>query len=154
MLYVAYGSNLSRKEMRRKCPHARMVCVATRDSVGGEIDIQGKKGDKVWGVVYQIDEMELAAWIKMRDLIPGVGASPVSEADTRELNPFRVHAKNGRNYGRRRSLSRFVRFRTATKAEARRSNPRNRRFRTFRLRNVFASARMWRAEYRLPPRGC
>ena len=71
MLYFAYGSNLDPQELRRKCPHARMICVAalrehtfdfwvaSRDSVGGEMDIHGKKGAKVWGVVYQIDELEL-----------------------------------------------------------------------------------------------
>ncbi len=61
MLYFAYGSNLDPQEMRRKCPHARMICVAalrehtfdfwvaSRDSIGGEMDIHGKKGAKSLG---------------------------------------------------------------------------------------------------------
>jgi gamma-glutamylcyclotransferase len=83
MLYFGYGSNLNWKEMRRKCPHARMVCVATlrehtfnfwvtsRDSVGGEMDIQGKKGQKVWGVVYQIDELEIGRLDQGESFDPG-----------------------------------------------------------------------------------
>jgi gamma-glutamylcyclotransferase (GGCT)/AIG2-like uncharacterized protein YtfP len=83
MLYFAFGSNLSWKEMRRKCPHARMACLATlrehtfnfwvtsRDSVGGEMDIQGKKGQKVWGVVYHIDELEVGRLDQGEGFDPG-----------------------------------------------------------------------------------
>lgn len=71
MLYFAYGSNMNFKQMRERCPSARFVCTARLDDFelaftwysqsrkSGVADIVEKKGEQVWGVVYQIDELDL-----------------------------------------------------------------------------------------------
>jgi gamma-glutamylcyclotransferase (GGCT)/AIG2-like uncharacterized protein YtfP len=70
-LYFAYGSNLSFQQIRERCPSARFVCTARLDDFdlaftryserrkSGVADIVEKKGEQVWGVVYQIDELDL-----------------------------------------------------------------------------------------------
>ena len=49
-----------------------------RDSAGGKMDIQGKKGEKIWGVVYHIEELEIGL------LDQGEGFDPGSPRETYE----------------------------------------------------------------------
>ena len=70
MLYFAYGSNLDFAQMRGRCPSARFVCVANlpnhrldfrRKSTTrgcGVADIVAQPGQEVWGVVYEIAEID------------------------------------------------------------------------------------------------
>lgn len=70
MLYFAYGSNMDWDQMRERCPSAQFVGKAllrdhklafTRKSVErgcGVADIVPEKGQKVWGVVYEISERD------------------------------------------------------------------------------------------------
>ena len=71
MLYFAYGSNLDWNQMRERCPSAKFVCMAkladhalafTRRSETrrcGVADAVPKRGAHVWGVVYQIEEIDM-----------------------------------------------------------------------------------------------
>jgi gamma-glutamylcyclotransferase len=71
MLYFAYGSNMDWDQMRERCPSARFVGVAllpdyelafTRKSVKrgcGVADAVPKRGSAVWGVVYEIGDLDL-----------------------------------------------------------------------------------------------
>jgi gamma-glutamylcyclotransferase len=71
--YFAYGSNMAPTVMARLCPGHRCLGVArldgyrlafTRRSVrtgSGVADIVAAPGSTVWGVVYEIDEEDLAA---------------------------------------------------------------------------------------------
>ena len=70
MLYFAYGSMMNFGEMRQRCPSAQFVAVArlpdhalqfTRRSINrgcGVADAVPQKGKDVWGVVYDIPEIE------------------------------------------------------------------------------------------------
>jgi gamma-glutamylcyclotransferase len=71
MLYFAYGSNLNWQQMQGRCPSARFVGVAlfadhklafTRESVNrgcGVADAVRERGWKIWGVVYEIDDLDV-----------------------------------------------------------------------------------------------
>ena len=73
MKYFAYGSNMSREELRSRCPNAEFVTIArlpdhrldftrySRRRQGGVADIVPSSGDEVWGVVYDIPSDELPA---------------------------------------------------------------------------------------------
>ena len=68
MYYFAYASNMSRKQMAERCPDAKPKIVATlpnykivftgysRIHKGAVATINGSKGDKVLGAVYEITE--------------------------------------------------------------------------------------------------
>jgi gamma-glutamylcyclotransferase len=68
MYYFAYASNMSRKQMAERCPDAKAKIVATlpnykivftgysRICKGAVATINGSKGDKVLGAVYEITE--------------------------------------------------------------------------------------------------
>src|ERR1035437_3658265 len=70
MLYFAYGSNLDWGQMRERCPSSRFVGIAllrdhklefTRKSVKrgcGVADAVAKDGSRVWGVVYEIADLD------------------------------------------------------------------------------------------------
>lgn len=70
MLYFAYGSNMERVQMKRRCPKARFVAAAVlpdhelvfsgtpRMWGGGIADIRRVPGKKVEGVVWEIGEAE------------------------------------------------------------------------------------------------
>lgn len=74
MRYFAYGSNMLLDQMRGRCPSAAFVCIATladyrlaftRTAKGnwkgyGVADVVRATGEKVWGVVLQIDESDVA----------------------------------------------------------------------------------------------
>jgi gamma-glutamylcyclotransferase len=77
MLYFTYGSNMNLQQMQERCPSARFVSVAlltdhklafTRKSIKrdcGVSDVVSERGRKVWGVVYEISDLDLGkldAW--------------------------------------------------------------------------------------------
>jgi len=71
MLYYAYGSNMDWNQMRRRCPSARFVGIAllqdhklefTRKSQQrgcGVADVVPITGQNVWGVVYEISDLDV-----------------------------------------------------------------------------------------------
>ena len=83
MLYFAYGSNLDYSQMKNRCPSARFVGKAilkeydfdfTRMSTNrgcGVMDIVKADGEKVWGVVHQIDELEVGRLDQSEGYAPG-----------------------------------------------------------------------------------
>lgn len=70
--YFAYGSNLSVRQMKRRCPHAEVVGIGkisnysfaitgfSRRWNGGVATIIPAKNQVVWGVVYALDDHCLA----------------------------------------------------------------------------------------------
>ena len=74
MLYFAYGSNMDRAQMQERCRSARFVCTAKleghrlvfprksrhRKRKCGVASVERSDGSDVWGVVYQIDELDIA----------------------------------------------------------------------------------------------
>ena len=83
MLYYAYGSNLDYSQMKNRCPSAQFVGMAllkgydfdfTRKSTTrgcGVMDIVKVEGEQVWGVVYQIDELDLGKLDQSEGYAPG-----------------------------------------------------------------------------------
>jgi cation transport regulator ChaC len=67
MLYFAYGANLSRAAMRRRCPGARAVGPALLEGYRFFIGIDGwgsvkpGTGDRVHGVVWRLTPRDIAA---------------------------------------------------------------------------------------------
>lgn len=71
MLYFAYGSNMNWNQMKNRCPSAKFTGVAklpghrlafTRKSVNrgcGVADAVGEAGRDVWGVVFEISELDV-----------------------------------------------------------------------------------------------
>ena len=72
MLYFAYGSNLHRKQMRKRCKNSRFIsCHILKNyqlvfrGEYGAADVQKKKGSSVLGAIYDInkaDEKKLDAY--------------------------------------------------------------------------------------------
>ena len=110
MLYFAYGSNMDWCQMLYRCPSAMFLDVAllpdhelkfTRESKNrgcGVADACADKDSKVWGVVYQIDEKDVANLDANERYRPG---RPKSEnayqresrhvfVDGNKKNPFKV----------------------------------------------------------------
>lgn len=71
MLYFAYGSNMNWNQMRERCPSSRFEGIAvlrdhklafTRESVNrgcGVADVIAQDGAQVWGVVYEIADLDV-----------------------------------------------------------------------------------------------
>ena len=71
MYYFAYGSNLSQKQMRQRCPESKPKLVAilpnyklvftdwSRQWRGGVATIKRFSGEKVLGAIYEITESDL-----------------------------------------------------------------------------------------------
>jgi gamma-glutamylcyclotransferase len=69
--YFAYGSNLNWRQMQRRCPSSRFICVArlpdyrfgiTRHSRlrnCGTANVVAAKGQDVWGAVYEVCDEDL-----------------------------------------------------------------------------------------------
>jgi gamma-glutamylcyclotransferase (GGCT)/AIG2-like uncharacterized protein YtfP len=72
MYYFAYGSNMNWPQMQRRCPSARFICIGrlpdyrfgiTRHSRlrdCGTANVIPAPGREVWGVVYEVDDRDLA----------------------------------------------------------------------------------------------
>ena len=65
MLYFAYGSNLNRKQMKKRCKDSRFIkkiilknYVLTFRSKYGAADIEKKKGKNVYGALYNISKSD------------------------------------------------------------------------------------------------
>jgi len=83
MLYFAYGSNLHSAQMKGRCPEATFVCRAklpahrlafTLKSVErgcGVADVLYDERREVWGVVYELPEIELKELDKDESFRPG-----------------------------------------------------------------------------------
>jgi gamma-glutamylcyclotransferase (GGCT)/AIG2-like uncharacterized protein YtfP len=83
VLSLAYGSDLDSEQMRSRCPSARFICVAElrdhnlvfprRSKVRGcgVASIEARRGSSVWGVVYQIDEVDVAKLDASEGYMPG-----------------------------------------------------------------------------------
>lgn len=83
MLYFAYGSNMDWAQMKQRCLSARFVgkavlrghCLAfTRKSQTrgcGVADVIGAPGSKVWGVVYEIADIDLGKLDQCEGYQPG-----------------------------------------------------------------------------------
>lgn len=62
MLYFAYGSNMDRTQMLRRCPDASVVSVGSMCGWSFRINARGvatmveARGSVVWGVVWQLSE--------------------------------------------------------------------------------------------------
>ena len=73
MLYFAYGSNLDPEQMRERCPHHVVVGLAvlhdhkvafplySNQWGSGVAGVVRAHGEKVWGVLYELDDEDLAA---------------------------------------------------------------------------------------------
>lgn len=73
MLYFAYGSNMDWEQMRKRCLTARYVCNAklqghrlvfprkSKNWKCGVASVDRSDDFEVWGIVYQIDELEIDA---------------------------------------------------------------------------------------------
>ena len=71
MYYFAYGSNLSKKQMKERCPDSKPMFVVTlpnyklvfagwfRQWRGGVASIQPFRGEKVLGAIYEVSERDL-----------------------------------------------------------------------------------------------
>ena len=102
MLYFAYGSNMSFREMRDRCPSAQFVAAAklahhqlvftrfseTRD--GGVADAAPQHDEAVWGVVYDIPEIEFGRLDKSEGYIPGQ-----TEPQNRSVRKQRLVCRDG-----------------------------------------------------------
>lgn len=83
MLYFAYGSNMNWTQMQDRCPSARVIGVARlpdhrlafrRTSVKracGVADAVFETGQSVWGVVFEISELDVIALDKSEGHRPG-----------------------------------------------------------------------------------
>src|SRR5262245_54505906 len=83
MLYFAYGSNMHSAQMKQRCPSAKFVCRAklpshrlafTLKSVErdcGVADVLYDDRRDVWGVVYELPEIEVKDLDKDESFLPG-----------------------------------------------------------------------------------
>ena len=83
MLYFAYGSNMDWGQMRERCPSVRFIGVAklpdhrlafTRRSVKrdcGAADAVCQLGRAMWGVVFEIPDLEVGALDQSEGYLPG-----------------------------------------------------------------------------------
>ena len=71
MYYFAYGANLSKQQMRQRCPDSQPKFIATlpnyklvfvgwsRQWRGGVATIKSSRGDKALGAIYEISDRDL-----------------------------------------------------------------------------------------------
>ena len=83
MLYFAYGSNMDWAQMKERCPSALFVGIArladhrlafsraSRTRGCGVADVVPETGRSVWGVVYQLSELDVGALDKSEGDRPG-----------------------------------------------------------------------------------
>jgi len=83
MLYFAYGSNMDCGQMRQRCPSAQLMAVAklaehalqftrrSKDRDCGVADVVREQGKSVWGVVYDIAQIDVDRLDKAEGFRPG-----------------------------------------------------------------------------------
>jgi gamma-glutamylcyclotransferase len=83
MLYFAYGSNMDWEQMRSRCPSAKFItkallpkhCLrftrASKKRECGVSDVVPDKSESVWGVVFEISDLEIALLDKEEGFRPG-----------------------------------------------------------------------------------
>lgn len=83
MLIFAYGSNMNWNQMRERCPSSRFVGIAvlrdhklafTRRSVKhacGVADVVADDGAEVWGVVFEITDLDVIRLDELEGFKPG-----------------------------------------------------------------------------------
>jgi gamma-glutamylcyclotransferase len=83
LLYFAYGSNLDWAQIRKRCPSTKAVSVVaargyrlafTRFSTNrqcGAADILPSPGNEVWGMLYEIDAVEIGFLDECEGFRPG-----------------------------------------------------------------------------------
>lgn len=83
MLNFAYGSNMNWNQVRERCPSSRFVGIAvlrdhklafTRESVNrgcGVADVVAEDGAQVWGVVYEIADLDVGKLDASEGFRPG-----------------------------------------------------------------------------------
>ena len=78
MLYFAYGSNMSRGPMRRRCPTAKELGVAVLRNhrfvimANGYASVVPSEGQDVYGVLWRIGPRDLAALDAYEDIAGGL----------------------------------------------------------------------------------
>jgi gamma-glutamylcyclotransferase len=98
MNYFAYGSNMNWAQMKKRCPSAKFVAVAclagrrlaitrkSRRRLCGTADVVPDARSAVWGILYEIDDRDLARLDGFEDgygrermavVAAGDGAAPV-----------------------------------------------------------------------------
>ncbi len=94
MLYFAYGSNLDCEQMRQRCPSVRLVCVAklkdhrlvfprkSQKRNCGVAGVEPRSGFDVWGVVYDIYDVDIGKLDDSEGYKPG--RQPEKNAYVRE----------------------------------------------------------------------
>jgi len=82
VLYFAYGSNMSRRQMRERCPDHQCLGIAvlpdhalcfprfSTNRLCGVAGLAPRAGSEVWGVVYRLNERDLAALDKREGYDP------------------------------------------------------------------------------------
>ena len=72
VLYFAYGSNMSLKQIQDRCPDCKKVAIGvlrdhnlvflsySKNRKCGVASIEVSQGDEVWGVVYELSDADLA----------------------------------------------------------------------------------------------
>jgi gamma-glutamylcyclotransferase (GGCT)/AIG2-like uncharacterized protein YtfP len=93
VLYFAYGSNMNWNQMRERCPTSRFVGIAvlrdhklafTRESVCrgcGVADVVAEDRARVWGVVYEIADLDVGKLDACEGFRPGRATSPYYRRD-------------------------------------------------------------------------
>ena len=96
--YFAYGCNMSTQWLknrvvyakplsRAKLPNKRLVCNKKSIDGSGKANLVDSPRDMVWGVLYEIDEVEL----NKLDLIEGGYKREILEVITDEGSPVKAH---------------------------------------------------------------
>lgn len=96
MLYFAYGSNMDWSRIKERCPSGRFLCIAKLEKYRfdftwkckeghGVMDIVKDDKSEVWGVVYQIDELDLGRLDKAEGYRPGKSDSAYRRVETMVL---------------------------------------------------------------------
>lgn len=105
MLYFAYGSNMDGMQMRERCPQSRFLCIGSlaghalcfpRFSArrkGGVASITPRTGAVVWGIVYELSEVDLARLDGFEGHVPG--RQERLNAYGRQLIEIRPHSGGG-----------------------------------------------------------
>jgi gamma-glutamylcyclotransferase len=113
MFIFAYGSNMNWDQMRKRCPSSRFVGIAalldyklafTRKSIKrgcGVADVVSEVGTKVWGVLYEISDFDVAKLDTIEGFRPGREKNSYSRRecsvflDGNDQRPLKVSVYSG-----------------------------------------------------------